>query len=76
MALLKKSMKNRGGEGMTSRIVAIAIGLFVVATIIPVALTTLANATLTGVDPAVQTIITVLLPILAVVGVAMMFLRK
>lgn len=71
----KKKKFDRSGEGKVGTIVGIVIGLFVVATIVPTALSTLANATLTGVDPAVKTILTVLLPILAVIGIAMLFLK-
>ena len=60
---------------MVDRIVGIAVGLIVVASIVPVALVTLANATFYTVDPAVVTIVTVLLPILAVISIAIYFLR-
>lgn len=72
----KEMMKDRNAESVVGRIVGIAIGIFVVATIIPVALTELAGANLTGVDPAVTTILTVLLPILSVVAIALMFLKR
>ena len=72
----KMKKYDRKGEGGIKTIVGIVVGLFVVATIIPTALTTLANATLTGVDPAVTTVLKVLLPILAVIGIAMIFLRR
>lgn len=72
----KEMMKDRNAESMVGRIVGIAIGIFVVATIIPVALTELAGANLTGVDPAVTTILTILLPILSVVAIALMFLNR
>lgn len=60
---------------IVEKIVGIAVGLFVAASIVPAALVSLANATLTGVDPAVITIVTILLPILAVVSIALWFLR-
>lgn len=72
----KEMMKDRNAESMVGRIVGIAIGIFVVATIIPVALTELSGANLTGVDPAVTTILTILLPILSVVAIALMFLKR
>jgi len=55
-------------------VIAVAIGIFVVAVIVPVALVEIANANLTGVNAAVATILTVLLPILAVIGIAIAFL--
>ncbi len=57
------------------KVVAISIGLFVAAIILPTALVTMAGANLTGVDPAVVTILQVLLPVLAVIAVAMYFLH-
>lgn len=62
--------------GMVSKIVGIAIGLFVAAIIMPLALTELADATLTNVSPAVTTVFTVLLPVLAIVGLAMYFVPR
>jgi len=63
------------GEGMTGRIIGIAIGLFIAGVIIPSALVTISNATLTGVDPAVQTMFTILLPIMGVVGIILLFMK-
>lgn len=72
-----KDMANDvSGEGMTGKIVGIAIGLFVAAVIMPAALVAIANATLTGVDSSVVTIFQILLPIIAVIGLIMLFLRS
>lgn len=72
-----KDMASDGaGEGMTGKIVGIAIGLFVAAVIMPAALVAIANATLTGVDSSVVTIFQILLPIIAVIGLIMLFLRS
>lgn len=60
---------------LVNKVVAIAIGLFVAAVILPVALIQMANTTWYDVDPAVVTIVSVLLPILGVVAIAMYFLR-
>jgi hypothetical protein len=60
---------------IANKVIGVAVGLIVAASLVPMALVMLANATLTGVDPAVSTILTVLLPILAVVGIAMWFFR-
>ena len=62
-------------EGNTGKIVGISIGLFVASVIVPSALVSMANATLTGVDASVVTNFQVLLPILAVIAIAMMFLK-
>jgi heme/copper-type cytochrome/quinol oxidase subunit 2 len=65
---------------LVEKIVAIAIGLFVAAIIVPIALVAIANSesnmTTEGVNPAVITIVVILLPVLAVIAIAMWFLRK
>ena len=61
---------------ITSKAIGIGVGLLVIATIIPLALQTLATANLTDVDPAVATVLTVLLPILAVIGLALYFIPR
>jgi hypothetical protein len=63
-------------DSILHKIIEIAVGLLLVATLIPVALTTLAGSTLTGVDPVVVTVLTVLLPILAIIGIALYFIPK
>ena len=72
----KKVASDISGEGMTGKIVGIAIGLFVAAVIMPAALVAIANATLTGVDASVVTIFQVLLPIIAIIGLVMLFLKS
>lgn len=72
----KKVASDISGEGMTGKIVGIAIGLFVAAVIMPAALVAIANATLTGVDAAVVTIFQILLPIIAIIGLVMLFLKS
>lgn len=72
----KDMVSDVSGEGMTGKIVGIAIGLFVAAVIMPAALVAIANATLTGVDASVVTIFQILLPIIAVIGLIMLFLRS
>lgn len=76
--LFRKTLKgNKKGEGVATKIVGIAVGLFVCASIIPSALVAMSNeSALAGVDPVVQTLFLTLLPILAVIGIAMYFLRK
>jgi hypothetical protein len=64
-------------ESLMSKIIAISVGLLMVAVLVPIALTTFmskasplhmvkAGANVTGVDPVVVTVLTVLLPILAI----------
>lgn len=59
-----------------AEVVGIAIALYVTAMLVPGALVQMANATLTGVDAAVITILQILLPTLAVIGIALKFLRS
>jgi hypothetical protein len=65
---------------LLEKVVAISIGLFVAAIMLPIALVTMANATWTGdngsVDPTVILIVTVLLPVLGVIGIALYFLKS
>ena len=57
------------------KVIGISIGLFVAAVMLPMALLTLSNATWGRTNPAVVTIITVLLPVLAVIGIALYFIE-
>ena len=57
------------------KIIAIAIGLYVVSAIMPSALVALAGANLTDVDDGVVTILQVLLPLLGVIAIAFVFFR-
>ena len=61
---------------LVNKVVAVSIGLFVAAILMPLALVTMANTTWYSVDPAVIIVITVLMPILAVIGIALYFLRE
>lgn len=63
------------GMGALHKIVGVAVGLLVAALLMPVALNSIANATLTNVDAAVITIFQVLLPVLAVIAIAIYFLK-
>lgn len=76
MLARKKHVSDLSGEGMTGKIIGIAIGLFVAAVIMPAALVAIANATLEGVDPSVITIFQILLPIIAIIGLVMLFLKS
>lgn len=63
---------------LTEKVVGISIGLFVAAIMLPLALVTMANATWSGsngsVDPVIITVVTILLPVLGVIGIALTFL--
>ena len=65
------------GEGLMYKVVGVAIGLFVAAILLPPALIQLSNTTGMGdVNDAVVVVLTVLLPILAVIAIAMYFLKE
>ena len=68
----KKFIANIKGT-MSAIVIEIGVSLLIAAIILPIALGTLANATWTGVDSAVKIVATVLLPILAVIGIAMLY---
>lgn len=59
-----------------NKVIAVSVGLLVLALIFPIALNTLANATMTNVDSTVVTVVTILVPILAAIGMAVFFLPK
>jgi len=59
-----------------NKIIAVSVGLLVLALIFPIALNTLANATMTNVDPTVVTVVTILVPVLAAIGLALYFLPR
>jgi len=54
------------------QVVGIVVSLYVIATILPGALTAMATATLTSVSPIVTTLFG-LIPILAIIGIAVSF---
>lgn len=61
---------------LLNKVVGVSVGLLVAALLIPMALNEIANSTLTNVDSSVVTIFKVLLPVIAVIGVAVYFLRQ
>lgn len=63
-------------DNLMSKVIGIAVALLLVAVLVPVALTTLAGANVTGVDDTVVTVLTILLPIMAVIGIAMYFIPR
>jgi hypothetical protein len=58
-------------ESLVNKVVGVSIGLFVAAIILPVAIVTLANVSWYSTNTAVKTMATVLLPVLAVIGIAL-----
>ncbi|OGN87471.1 MAG: hypothetical protein A2Z74_04695 [Chloroflexi bacterium RBG_13_46_9] len=57
-------------------VIGAGVGLLVAAIILPIALTTMADANMTGVDATVSIVVTILMPILCAVGVALRFLPE
>jgi membrane protease YdiL (CAAX protease family) len=72
--MFSKLWKNKKAE--VSKVITIIIALFVAGVLLPAALTELASGNYTGVNPAVKTIATVLLPILAIIAIVYIFLKK
>ena len=62
-------------SALLDKVVAVSIGLFVAAIMLPLALVTIAAANLTGVNATIVTVVTILLPTLAVIGIAMQFIH-
>lgn len=59
---------------MLRNIVNLSVALLVVGVLFPVGLSAIANATIS--DPTVATVFTILLPVLAIIGVALYFMPK
>jgi len=74
MNFLKRFWKDERAE--ISRVITITIALFVAGILLPTALTQLAGGNYTGVNPAVKTVATVLLPVLGVIAIALLFIKK
>jgi len=62
-------------ENIMKVIVAISVGLLLLAILFPIALNQIAIMNTTGVDPVVVTVVTLLVPVLAAIGVALYFLK-
>lgn len=62
---------------MTGKIIGIGIALFVTAILLPIGLNALANSStaMPNVNSSVKTMLIILLPVLAVVGIALLFFR-
>lgn len=75
MHLKKKLANNEHAEGMIGKVVAIAVALILIASLVPLGLVQIAGANLSGVDPAVETIFTIALPVVAVIAILVWFLR-
>lgn len=58
------------------KIVAVAVGLYVLAAMMPSALTTLVGANLTGVDAGLVTILQIVVPLLGTIAIALAFFRE
>jgi uncharacterized membrane protein required for colicin V production len=59
-----------------SNVVGVVIALFVAAVLLPVAFQQIYNTSTTGWNAAVAVVFTVLLPVLTIISIALMFLRK
>lgn len=72
---IKSFLKNKRAVTV-SQVVGIAMALLIFAYLFPVAMQGITGANTTGWDDAVTTIFTVVLAILAIVGVALKFLPR
>ena len=61
---------------LMDKIVGVGVGLLVVAILLPIGIGQIAGANTTGWDPSVATVFTVLLPVLAVIGLVLYFMPK
>ena len=63
-------------SNLLNGVIGAGVGLLVAAIILPIALTTMADANMTSVDATVVTVVTILMPILCSVGIALRFLPQ
>jgi len=63
-------------KGELKSIVGLVVALFVASILLPPALNTVFNATTTNWNPAVATVFKVLLPVLAILSIALVFMPK
>lgn len=68
--------KRRGETNLVETVILVVIGFFVAAILVPPALTQIYSASTSGWNSAVVTVFQILLPILAVIGIALYFLPK
>ncbi len=68
--------KRMGEVGLVETVILVVIGFFVAAILLPPALTQIYSASTSGWNSAVVTIFQVLLPVLAVIGIALYFLPR
>lgn len=62
--------------GILNKVVELSIGLFIAGVMIPIGLQAIATANITGIDSTVATVFTLLLPILAIIGLVLYFVPK
>lgn len=62
-------------DDLMGKVVAVAVALLLVAILFPIALNVLADANTTGVDPVVIVVLTMLLPVLAILAIAIYFIK-
>ena len=72
---MKIASNDRAEGDMTGKVIGIGIALFVTAIVLPLGLNALANASMPNVNSSVKTMLIVLLPVLGVVGIALLFYR-
>jgi hypothetical protein len=62
-------------EGTSNKIIELAIALFITAYVVGPALVAFGAQTLTNVQPGVQTLFNTVVPLVATIGVALLFYR-
>lgn len=73
---LLKKLRGKAGRITISNVIVAAVALLVVGVLAPIAIGTISNTTTTNWNSSVVTIFQVLLPIVAVVGIAIAFIPK
>jgi len=75
-AKLMKFAKNIKADAILDKVIGIGIGLFVAGILVAQGISMIVSANTTGWNTGVQTVFTVLLPVLGVVGLVYAFIKK
>lgn len=76
MVSIKKIWKSITGAGYIDKAIAIGVALLITAIVVPMGISQIMAENTSGWNPAVTTIFTVLLPVLAVLGIVLYFLPR
>lgn len=75
MSFLSRIKRNRSGSGLLGKVIGISVGLMIASVVLVQAITNVVEANTTGWDASLATMFTVLVPMLAIVGVVILVIK-